>query len=87
MTAHLIGRTPCPHASARATKIANEIKKGKKQAAESDSESMEDEEEVRRTKKCKQVFRNVDKSSLGWLKLNVFWREVCLSRLNSSKPI
>ncbi|KAJ7931944.1 hypothetical protein B0H13DRAFT_1857362 [Mycena leptocephala] len=62
MIAHLIGRTRCPHASARATKIAKEIKKGKKQAAESDSESMEDEEEVRPTKKRKQVFRNVEKA-------------------------
>jgi hypothetical protein len=62
MIAHLIGRAPCPHASARATKIAKEIKKGKKPAAESDSESAEDEEEVRPSKKRKQVFRNVEKA-------------------------
>ncbi|KAJ7903186.1 ribonuclease H-like domain-containing protein [Mycena leptocephala] len=62
MIAHLIGHAPCPHASARATKIAKEIKKGKKPAAESDSESAEDEEEVRPSKKRKQVFRNVEKA-------------------------
>lgn len=42
------------------------------QAAESDSESMEDEEEVRPTKKRKQVFRNVEKA-MKQPELKVYW--------------
>lgn len=66
MIAHLIGRTPCPHASDRAKKKAAEIKKGKgKRVKESDSESDADDESDSQPplkKPRKQIFRNVEKA-------------------------